>query len=271
MRKLLLAITLLLCSVGFAQAQNVILQLPHYNDVAIDCTGDNPVYYRVICEEVGQDVKYRLLDEYFRVVHEFTVKGINTQSQSGSYISESASSYEVYATKGIFTKDNKWCVCTWERNDSYPDSKSFIYNESGEKLFELPKDVNGYEEGYLMSAGVPKKGKYYYLLEQEDYYEVYDFVDNSGVITPTVIAQTSRVYPNPLPQGSMLTVELPREADNNTSLSVTDASGRQIYHTRVRPGLTSVKVNAGHPSRGMLIYTIAFGDGTTESGKLLAE
>lgn len=78
-------------------------------------------------------------------------------------------------------------------------------------------------------------------------------------------------YPNPLPAGRTLTVDFQKAADDATYFSITDMTGRQVYRHKVKAGETSCQFNNRRLGHGHYVYTVIYKDGTSVSGRLMAE
>lgn len=81
----------------------------------------------------------------------------------------------------------------------------------------------------------------------------------------------SNAYPNPLPAGRTLTVDFQKAADDATYFSITDMTGRQVYRHKVKAGETSCQFNNRRLGHGHYVYTVIYKDGTSVSGRLMAE
>jgi len=252
-------------------------------------------FYLASLEEIGSDAQITIYNDDFSVKEQFTVKGVisyeiekddNGKDRYKRYKSgvrgiESTidPDSEIIATRGLFTKDGLWTVAVDKNDivDNYPRfTKCVLYSSNSKKVCELPTE--GWDRIWLsrFTTGTP-----YYCTTidvgtldaqfKEDYqYIIWLFEDVNGVVTPKAVASNVKAYPNPLPSGTPLTIDLDREADSNTILTITDLDGRQVYRERVRPGKANVQVSPKF-SRGLHIYTVIYSDGESFSGKVAAE
>lgn len=253
-------------------------------DMAID--GEN--MYRCIAVKSNNDVEYTILNPDFSVLKKFRLKNIVNNSDNGFqlipyYLEVEAVdiNYEVIATKGLFSSDGKWCVVMWTEsgdNDSYS-----VYNEDGQKLFDLP--ISHYVDNYNMEEYSPgdiyldnvTTGKPVYVT-----YNGYDTPDdgqsmeytswtfNTSSVNAPAVSNKFKVYPNPLSNGNPLTVELPAPADAHTIFIVNDLKGRQAFRREVARGENSFRVSPRF-TNGAYVYTVIYSDGSSFSGKLIAK
>lgn len=242
------------------------------------------------------DVKFTILDGNFGVAEQFTVKGIFKNIRKDDYRErhevENLPMFgydipDVILTKGVFTGDGKWCVVVDEQdNEGGGYSTAYcVYDQDGKKIGYLPfeKDEYGRVIGDLYLAFDRPLGYRPYLVTdcQVGYNEtignyvyiatVYSFTGQSGLSSPEIISRKVSAYPNPLPQGELLTIKLDREAPEGTFVTFSDMRGRVIEKSHIEPGADSFTVTPRNMSRGACIYTIYFGDGDVLSGKLLSE
>jgi len=277
MKKFILFSIIAISSLSAHAAANTIIDGVPYFDVALD--GDKFLYsYSVV---KGADVEYTILNDHFEVVKNFTIKGLyHTDEYNRGFRDDDMSvdgidTKSVIATKGLFTSDGKWCVIFTDNSEPH-QSVSYVYNEDGERLFELPgcKDSSDCYVGRISLSNVTLGRPYYmtYVYDSENRvfsYTIWSFDTTSGAKAPEVV-RTVPAYPNPLPQGALLTVSLPEAADANTMFVVNDMNGRQVLRRRVHQGETEMTLSPRF-GRGTYVYTVIYADGTTASGKLAAE
>lgn len=232
------------------------------------------------------DVVYTLYDNNFKVMEQFTIKGgYETAKHDGSiYKKYNPAAFDVlgydlpyiHATKGLFTNDGKWCVIIWERDPKAPYGvySYAVYNQDGVKLGYLPEE-KGYF-GYAFgngSYGRPFLIDSYSLSgDSKGSVTVYTFAtEQSNVAAPSIVAKRVQVWPNPLPAGETVTIELNREAPAGTFITFSDMNGRLIDKARVQEGESTFIATPRSMRRGAYIYTVYFGDGDVVSGKLIAQ
>jgi len=243
---------------------------------------DGDKFYFASLEEIGSDAQITIYNDDLSIKEQFTVKGVisyeimengyqNYKSRVGAtwFNIDINPTSDIIATRGLFTKDSSW-VITVRNDDDHNSTRTILYSSEGKKLCELPK-LDYHEQGFICLSGLTARTPYYCIHgEDSGTITIYTFEDVNGVVTPKAVASNVKAYPNPLPSGTPLQIDLNREADNNTILTITDLDGRQVCRERVRPGLASVRVSPKF-SRGLHIYTVIYSDGESFSGKVAAE
>ncbi len=174
----------------------------------------------------------------------------------------------VYVTRGLFTNDNKWCYCLADES-----GRAYVYNEDGNLVGELPLnfldllDEYAWPEFHLSNvySGKPFISTTHFSESDDDptINYIWSFYGTSGTWAPTVKMQV-RAYPNPLPGGELLTIELPEPAGADTFVCINDLRGRQVFRRRVNVGETSFKVH-NRFSHGAYVYTVINKSGVVAS------
>ncbi len=227
---------------------------------------------------VGNDGKVTIYDENMDELTSFIIKNVGPDGKyefvgldtSFSGNGELNAYESVYVTRGVFTNDNKWCYCLADEN-----GKMYVYNEDGNLVGELPFNLDDYAWPEFHLSNV-YSGKPFISIttfpegeESAPVNYIWSFYGTSGTWAPTVKMQV-RAYPNPLPGGEPLTIELPEPAGADTFVCINDLRGRQVFRRRVNAGETSFKVH-NRFSHGAYVYTVINKSGVVASGKLLAE
>lgn len=240
------------------------------------------------------DVKFIIYDGNFAVVEQFTIKGIYKYIRKDNFREEhkveklTVLGYDfpnVVLTKGVFTNDGKWCVIVEECDNEgggYPTAYC-VYDQDSNKIgyFDPGKDKHDRLNNLYIVFDRPLGCKPYLATYYEGYDEevggyvhygtIYSFTNQSGLSSPKIISRKVLAYPNPLPQGAILTIELGREVPEGTFVTFSDMRGRVIDKSHIDPGVDSFTVTPRNVSKGACVYTIYFGDGDVLSGKLLAD
>ncbi len=97
---------------------------------------------------------------------------------------------------------------------------------------------------------------------------------NSGGAGMTVAASLTaacRVYPNPLPQGTPLTIEFDNEVEAGALVVITDMRGRVAYRLRLDDCSDRVVISAGRLGNGSYVYSVISNDELIQSGKVIVE
>ncbi len=106
------------------------------------------------------------------------------------------------------------------------------------------------------------------ILEKQYMTGIIDF--NSGGAGMTVAASLTaagRVYPNPLPQGTPLTIEF----DNEVEAGALVVIGRVAYRLRLDDCSDRVVISAGRLGNGSYVYSVISNDELIQSGKVIVE
>lgn len=186
----------------------------------------------------------------------------------------------VYLTQSLINKDDKWEVIVYsseqKTNPNNPDdydweTKTIVYNEDGEYLGELPletgKDTN-IKYAYI-------NGEFYLVVANWDnnrntikLYSCSAIAAGSSVV---MMEAGSRAYPNPLPSGHALTVELDSPADNATVVEIYDIYGRMVVSVPARKGETKIEVPARRLRNGNFVYVVKANGEKVDQGKIIAK
>lgn len=228
-------------------------------------------------EEAIGDFKYSIYGEGFTLLKSGEFKKMGYPESLSNITVECKS---VFVTKNWFVKNDKWCFIftqPTDQKDEYgnPIPEMVVIDEDGNLVCRLDevfnKHISLYPEYFL--DGVMYGKPYIVTMEFDGNYDewmtVYEINATAGV-QAVKVAQLN-AYPNPLCGGQTLTVELDRPADNKTFLVITDMKGRQVARQRVENGAEKAVLNHSRFGHGQYIYTVIFGDGTSSSGKLLAD
>lgn len=248
--------------------------------IAYDNSRNEDLTYATVSTS-GEDAVITIFDDELAVSKTFTLKGAMTSGDAASkevhslYV-RGVDTEDMLATRNVFTKDDKWCVVVSETDNN--GIRYCLYNEDGVNLGQLPLG-DRYEDGGLGSLAFGRVlgggGEMYYVTRtssDKDYaYTFWTFTGDTSA--PAAVAEQNqlRAYPNPLPAGNDLTIELDRSADAETYVSFTDMNGRQVGRRAIEAGATTVRVESGMLRRGMIVYTVVYGDGEVASGKVCAE
>lgn len=229
------------------------------------------------------DLKFTIYGEDFSTIAQFTVANMykNSENAFSNVYGIETNGYDIsdiILTKGVFTTDGKWCFVYRDGNRN-SDCNYYVYNQDGTKLCNLtPLRTGDYSDYYFsFGAGEPYGKPYLTVVTQNSMgsdptlIEIYTFTGNGGVSAPALASRRLVSYPNPLPQGHTLTIELPREASQGTFVTFSDMNGRMLDRCVVEEGKSLITVSPRHMSRGAYIYTVYYGDGEVSSGRLLAE
>ena len=244
---------------------------------------DVAVMHPAVAYESGKDVEVVIFGEKFTVQKQFTLHDVLTEhkydgSEDISLYNlwiESADLQGVAVSRNFFVKNDKWCVVLCYSTGSYLDrvDRLKVIDEDGNILGELPEmqrgdDANIFLDGFFM--GTP------YLLiptyDENETFHLYTFTGTgqSG-IEPMKVTTLSRAYPNPLPAGQMLNVELSKPADEATYFSVIDMNGRQVLRRKIPAGESSYQLSGSRFGHGHYVYTVIYKDGESVTGRLMAE
>lgn len=228
--------------------------------------------------EVGNDVEIVILDKQCAVEKQFTLKNVlSTYGQYYKIYDFEIRSFDTYpdviVSRNFFIKNDKWCVVI--RHDQENTEIYSVIDEDGNMLGEFPDELpdGSVSVGICLSEishGIPYMW-YCYEKEYDNEFEaIYSFSGKTG-IEPTMVSSFKSAYPNPLPAGQTFNVSLPQPADDATFFCVTDIKGRQVCRRKVAPGETTYSLTGSRFSHGHYVYTVIYGDGTTASGRLMAE
>ncbi len=231
-------------------------------------------------EKIG-DLMFTIYNGDFGIAEQFTIKDVYKQTKrEGQDYYNTVSDYDdievlgndmpdVLLTKGVFSNDGKWNVII--RVDGPEKGIDYVYSQDGAVLGDLSM-ING---SLYFVFGNAVNGKLYLVGTKNSYPQysitVYSFTGQNSLSNPAVVSRKLSAYPNPLPQGAMLTIEMGREAVEGTFVTFSDMQGRLIDKVYVADGMDSFAVSPRSIARGAYIYTVYFGDGEVASGKIIAE
>ncbi len=194
---------------------------------------------------------------------------------------------DVIASKNWLVKNNKWCFIIGRKTDKLDEYGDYVreyvvMDEDGTVLCNrqdlFPNETVGGWLCYTLSE--IRWGEPYAMVCWEDendenyveYYSIYRFTGElNGNGIKSVKVNEIKGYPNPLRNGESFRVELDRPADDNTIIVVTDMKGRQVERRHIEEGAYTTTLRRAHFGSGQYIYTVIFGDGTSATGKVLAE
>lgn len=255
--------------------------------VAIDKSGNAmPCYYVVN----GNSATFRILDENLAVAKEFTLKDVffkdsdnnkykrpNIGSTLGSFTKWDGDN-NVILTQNVFDDDDKWEVAI-EIEENYKELPYVIKNEDGVTLGSFDPREHGAGSIGLRYLFLGNKGYVTYknewdaaIPEKQYMTGIIDF--NSGGAGMTVAASLTaagRVYPNPLPQGTPLTIEFDNEVEAGALVVITDMRGRVAYRLRLDDCSDRVVISAGRLGNGTYLYSVISNDELIQSGKVIVE
>ena len=270
-----LLIALAVCTgAAFAQITPTLAYTGKRPKIAMDVNSSNTAEFLPVgVEESGDDVEVALLNSLFSAERQFTIKNAlrnNTGGNTG-YIKElyieSFDTEPVMLTRNFFVKNDKWCAVV-SLSEAY-----YLIDEDGNNLGTLPDELFSNEQlGDIYLSGFDKGTPFWGVGDgfKDIYYNMYTFTGKAG-IEPTLVSSFKSAYPNPLPAGEAFNVSLPQPADDATFFCVTDMKGRQVCRRKVTAGETTYSLTGSRFSHGHYVYTVIYGDGTTASGRLMAE
>lgn len=243
-------------------------------------------YLPCCIKAVGSDVTFTIYNTSdFSVKEEFTLRNIggglgnyktSDWNVRGLYESDWFTTCDkngacIYLTKNVFNDDDNWEVLL--RSEYGNGYKYKVINDKGEIVttfyysdFGLPASSfgnDGLEYLFFLENS--------YLSVKSDERKIISFKGNGAGVKHVAAFSGLNVYPNPLRRGESLTVRLPREADENTMLFITDMEGRTVCRHKIDAGATTVTVEAGTLFTGTYIYTLISPDRQPLSGKLIVE
>lgn len=233
-------------------------------------------------ERIG-DLMFSIYNGDFGIAEQFTIKDVYKQTKrEGQGYYNTVSEYygvevlgndmpDVLLTKGVFSNDGKWNVIIRVNDPEKGKYIYYVYSQDGAVLGDLSM-ING---SLYFVFGNAVNGKLYLVGTNDSYPQysiaVYSFTGQNSLSNPAVVSRKLSAYPNPLPQGAMLTIEMGREAVEGTFVTFSDMQGRLIDKVYVADGMDSFAVSPRSIARGAYIYTVYFGDGEVASGKIIAE
>ena len=243
-----------------------------------------PCYYKID----GTNVTFVIYNTFdFSVKEEFTLSNILADADDISIhwvvdrLSETVlfrgndPEGKVFLTKNVFNNDDNWEVMLY----SYKDKEGYenmtgnykVVNEKGEAVtsFSFPEDGKPWtvELDYMIFPD----NSYIFKSTYDGPSQIYSFKGNGAGVKSVMATSDLKVYPNPLRRGETLTVRLPKEADENSMLLISDMEGRPVCRQKIDAGATTVTVEAGTLFTGTYIYTLISPDRQPLSGKLIVE
>lgn len=290
MNKLILSTGLLMLANITTQASNEpklvkSFEWYEYGD-AVDSQGNT---YTLFLERINEhDAKFTIVYSDLTVLKEFTLRDAFLVNESDPYRNEIApiaiggqlcngnSCSDVYATQGVYNDDDKWEVIIRYGEDDYK-----VINEDNEFVcVPLPENSQDTQWSFAKNPA----GFYYndidkvfyikqYLIDDTGYYgyAFYTYSTKHGsVASPSVQKHTGRAYPNPLPTGHTLTIELNEPAGTGTTVEIADINGRVLLSQPVAASAEKVTVPSRNIHRGNLIYSVKRDGEIVESGKIIA-
>lgn len=143
-----------------------------------------------------------------------------------------------------------------------------LMDESGKILCEFPDE---FSDSYIYLGLSEYTGGNAYLVTSDDgtWAKLWKLNVTNGIVNPVAV-RTATVSPNPVPSGSSVRITLEREADTGTVAVINNMNGRQVLRREVAPGENHITLSPRF-AHGTYIYTVIYGDGTTSSGKIVAE
>lgn len=257
-------------------ASAVTAAYPYEPEIAMNVNNEGIAVFQPVCAyESGSDVIVTLFTKGFKVEKTFTIKNVvsSTGEQetflADTYLTSCDMKRDILLTRNFFVKNNKWCIALL--TEYQEDGKKSVYtiiDEDGTNLGQLP------DLGYTSNLHIFLDNFYCgtpYLMTTYDYnYQLWTFTGTSSVNSVSVTDNFTKAYPNPLPAGETLTVELNRPSDANTVLVILDLNGRNIVRKPVNPNENRIHISSRF-AHGHYIYNVIYGDGTVESGRLMAE
>lgn len=266
---------LALCVPARAQIKPTAVIEMNVVDIAYD-NGRDEKPYLASYKQVGNDAEIMIFGDDLEIVKSFTLKGA---FQNGSEVediwSENIDCADILATKGVFSEDDKWCVIVKKPAANGVNTYNVV-NEDNVVVCELPKNGDGDTGNFYFSRAFDGAMLYYVTSTEVAYdssvYTFWKFTGDTGINAPSAMKPGSLLaYPNPLPAGRQLTIELNRTADTGTLVMFTDMNGRQVARRKVPEGAQTVVIDSRMLRHGMLVYTVVYGDGEVASGKVCAE
>ncbi|MCM1452703.1 MAG: T9SS type A sorting domain-containing protein [Clostridium sp.] len=247
------------------------------NILPVDVTlGDNGTEFTIYSDYAYSSIKkqFTLNDIYIGEKYSsrkgdllggiFSYFGIGAHKFGGS---------ELNLTQNVFNKDDNWEIVITTYQEEYSYGVANVYNDEGKHLGTLPFEVRSIY-GYVDFEYVNNE---FYLIEFV-YYDNGDgsmnfyTCDTNVAGAPMVLKEAgSRAYPNPLPAGHALTVELDAPADEATVVEVYDMAGRMVTAVNAKEGETKIYVPAHRLRNGNFVYVVKSAGEKIEQGKIIAK
>lgn len=256
----------------------------HYGYLSTGFTVDEEgvaVMQPAIARVSNSDIEVTIFSQQYNEEKTFTLKNVvgenivadGTVTQLCDELNISTCDFpEVVVTRNFFVKNDKWCVLLQTYDGPYlswGDSVTYtVVCEDGTNLGALT-DING-DISFVLDnfyCGKPYLKHYDYELEDVNS-QLFTFTGTSSL--DAVKVSSTKVYPNPVAAGGTVTIELNKPADDNTKLIILDMNGRRVKRETVKPGEEAVRVN-NRFAHGHYIYNVVYGDGTVDSGRLMAD
>lgn len=154
-------------------------------------------------------------------------------------------------TQNLFNDDDNWEYIVEERDASYYCT-STVFNDKNECL--------GSYEGQIIqivSCGSTIFATFYISRTNSDILVSFKGAPQSR-IDNVALRQACEVtaYPNPLPAGATLTIDLGTELEADGKVSIISTSGRQVYGARVRANESSLQIPSVRLPKGTYIYIV---------------
>lgn len=266
-------------SAAFAQIEPTLIFEGQSFKSALNVNNDGIAELAYACiNKSGSDIEIMILSKQLTVEKQFTIKNTTNDWNEDSYyfledfnVDSFDLNNDIVVSRNFLVKNDKWCVVVSHDVDDNT-SNYFVFDEDGNNLGNFPRSLpNGSSVSDIIFSefthGVPYMT---YYSADEQHKAFYTFTGKSG-IEPTMVSSFKSAYPNPLPAGQTFNVSLPQAADDATFFCVTDMKGRQICRKKVAAGETTYRLTGSRFSHGHYVYTVIYGDGTTASGRLMAE
>lgn len=244
-----------------------------YSAITMNDNNEAELSYMIITT-TDTDVTFSLLRDNFSIDKEFT---LNYNIKSIYRLPIKNIPNEMLLSKNFFVKNDKWCTVVLDNN--VPNTYTYsVIDEDGNNLGQLPNLENNMSASPIILLNKIYSGIPYlslvsnnYGIDNNDYFQLFTFTGQSQVEAQRVSTLTNTAYPNPLPVGQPLTVEFDKVADDATFFSIIDMTGRQIYRHKIKAGENSYQFDGGRLGHGIYAYTVIYNDGTSISGRLMAE
>ncbi len=233
----------------------------------------------VTIEYQGNNARFTIYDENLSTVKkQFILNDVynsNYRDPNPVYPFDLGAPYQlnanVYLTQTLFNADEKWEIVIRSGDEYYSTSTYEVYNEDGDCLGEVPSinDLDGKNE--LMEY-IYLNGEFYLVGFDDNTINFYSCKPGAASVPSIELGQSAvRAYPNPLPAGHSLTVELAAPADEATTVEVYDIAGRLITSAKATAGETKVAVPSRRLRNGNYVYTVKSNGQTIEEGKIIAK
>lgn len=235
----------------------------------------------VTIEYQGNNARFTVYDANLsNVKKQFILNDVyngNAKGPEPVYPFELATAYQlnsnVFLTQTLFNADEKWEVVirTGDEYD-YSSGKFDVYNEDGLYLGEVPSTNDLYEGKTESMEYIYLNGEFFLVGYNDSAINFYSCNPAAASVPSIELGQsTAHAYPNPLPAGHSLTIELASPADEATTVEVYDINGRLITSAKATAGETKVAVPSRRLRNGNFVYTVISNGQTIEQGKIIAK